>query len=148
MYFSTMPPCPWLFLLGWVYSARDQRKGLAEGVEPHGFAEEEVNAALQRLLLGRVGRQAAQGNDGGGWPVVRVLKLANRPGRLEAVHNGHRNVHQDDGKVVGVLGVGVDCLLAVDGHGVLSPKLADKGRQDLAVDVVVVNNQNHVGARG
>ena len=65
-------------------------------LELNRFCKEQVHAAGKGLVLGRDVAQAGDGDDGGARAAGGLLKAADGARRLEAIHHGHVDVHEDD----------------------------------------------------
>lgn len=96
-------------------------ENLADLLQLDRLGQEEVDAALEGLLLHARRGQSRESDDGGGRQVVLGLELADLARGLQAVEARHVDVHEDAVEVAGRLAEAVDGQLAVLGRRVAPP---------------------------
>jgi hypothetical protein len=107
----------------------------------HRLGDEVVHAGCEAGGLVLVEGVGGHGQDG---DVGVARQTADLPGRLEAVHDRHLHVHQD--QVVVAPGGALDGLLAVVGQVDGEPEIGQHVHGDLLIEWIVLDQQ-HLGAR-
>lgn len=105
---------------------------LAQHAEPDGLAVHGVAASLEaaRLLLG--GSPGGEGHDEEIWALAR----ADQPGGLDAVEDGHLDIHEHQVEALHI--EGAKGVLAVGDGGHVLAQLLEHGGEDELVDRVVL----------
>lgn len=116
---------------------------LVQLLEPHRFGEQQINAARKRLLLRARRRQAREREYVAPRQPPFHFEGAHTAGRLEAIHDGHRYVGQDELESVGTLTDALPESLkgfqSVCGTGEPAAELFGIRHQNLQIDRVVVD---------
>lgn len=111
-----------------------------------GFGEVVVHAGLEAAFAVAFHGEGGEGDDGGAGAAGGLFALAEPAGDLETVELGHHDVHEDDVEAAGL--EEVEGFEAVLGDGDEVSLAFEEEADDLAVDVVVLDEEDGEGAWG